>query len=319
MANIKDIARLSGYSVATVSRYINKNGYVSTKAAQAIQRVVEKVDYVPNTIARDLSTGRTKTIGVVVPFFEYSYFSQLFASITKAAFNAGYSVIALKTNYDTELERQYLEQLHQKRYDGLIFTSHTVSLETMLSYQKYGPIVCCRNLGDVPLAATYSVRNKTYDDVFELAKKGNFQGIALTLNRDYDHSPTTQASVDCYEQVFHQKPKPEYMVTGVLGYEDGYQAAEYFLSLPKPPDFIFANSDNIAAGIFQYYRNQRQSMPTIVGQENEVVSRLMNISTIDHHYDEVGKNAVDLVINKKVQHIPVSSEFIRRTGQVSSI
>lgn len=75
MANIKDIARLSGYSVATVSRYINKNGYVSTNAAQAIQRVVEKVDYVPNTIARDLSTGRTKTIGVVVPFFEYSYFS----------------------------------------------------------------------------------------------------------------------------------------------------------------------------------------------------------------------------------------------------
>lgn len=56
MANIKDIARLSGYSVATVSRYINKNGYVSTNAAQAIQRVVEKVDYVPNTIARDLST-----------------------------------------------------------------------------------------------------------------------------------------------------------------------------------------------------------------------------------------------------------------------
>ena len=112
MANIKDIARLSGYSV-TVSRYINKNGYVSTKAAQAIQRVVEKVDYVPNTIARDLSTGRTKTIGVVVPFFEYFIFT-IICEYYKAAFNAGYSVIALKTNYDTELERQYLEQLHQK-------------------------------------------------------------------------------------------------------------------------------------------------------------------------------------------------------------
>lgn len=74
MANIKDIARLSGYSVATVSRYINKNGYVSTNAAQAIQRVVEKVDYVPNTIARDLSTGRTKTIGVVVPFLSILIF-----------------------------------------------------------------------------------------------------------------------------------------------------------------------------------------------------------------------------------------------------
>src|SRR5699024_5304646 len=115
------------------------------------------------------------------------------------------------------------------------------------------------------------------------------------------------------------KPAPEYMVTGVLGYEDGYQAAEYFLTLPNPPDFIFANSDNIAAGIFQYYRNQQQPIPTKVGQENEEVSRLMNITMIDHHYDEVGKNAVDLVINKKVQHIPVSSEFIRRTGQVSSI
>lgn len=315
MANIKDIARLSGYSVATVSRYINKNGYVSEKAAKAIQRVVESADYVPNTIARDLSTGQTKTIGVVVPFLEYSYFSQLFASIAKAAFNAGYSVIALKSNYDSKLERQYLEQLHQKKYDGLIFTSHTLSLKTMLLYKKYGPIVCCRNLGDVPIASTYAVRNKTYLEVFDLVKKENFQRVAMTLNRDYGYSPTTRATIDCYEQVFHQKPKPEYIVTGSLGFTDGYHAAEHYLSLPEPPDFIFTNGDNIAAGIYQCYRDHDQPVPAMIGQEDEVASRLMNISTIDHHYEEVGENAVNLVISKRIAHMPVASELILRTGQ----
>ena len=53
----------------------------------------------------------------------------------------------------------------------------------------------------------------------------------------------------------------------------------------------------------------------MIGQEDEVASRLMNISTIDHHYAEVGENAVNLVISKRIEHIPVASELILRTGQ----
>ena len=86
MTNIRDIAKQSGYSVTTVSRYLNQNGYVSEAAAQKIKEVITKLDYVPNSIARDLSIGQTSTIGVVVPHMHHPYFTQLVAGIMEAAF-----------------------------------------------------------------------------------------------------------------------------------------------------------------------------------------------------------------------------------------
>ncbi|WP_236696859.1 LacI family DNA-binding transcriptional regulator [Pediococcus stilesii] len=58
MANIRDIAKRSGYSASTVSRFINHSGYVSDTAQEEIQQVIDEFDYVPNAIARDLSTGK---------------------------------------------------------------------------------------------------------------------------------------------------------------------------------------------------------------------------------------------------------------------
>lgn len=60
MTNIHDIAKLSGYSAATVSRVINQRGYVSDKAREKIKSIIDQMDYVPNDVARDLS--RVKTI-----------------------------------------------------------------------------------------------------------------------------------------------------------------------------------------------------------------------------------------------------------------
>lgn len=58
MTNIHDIARLSGYSVSTVSRVLNQKNYVSAKTRADIEAVIDKLDYVPNAVARNLSRGQ---------------------------------------------------------------------------------------------------------------------------------------------------------------------------------------------------------------------------------------------------------------------
>lgn len=63
MPTIRDIARKSGYSVSTVSRVLNQQKYVSDAAKEAIEAVIKQLDYVPNSLARDLSFGQNKNIG----------------------------------------------------------------------------------------------------------------------------------------------------------------------------------------------------------------------------------------------------------------
>ncbi len=74
MANIHDIARLSGFSTATVSRVINQQHYVAPSTRAAIQAVIDQLDYVPSTMAQNLSAGKTRTIGVILPHTDHPYF-----------------------------------------------------------------------------------------------------------------------------------------------------------------------------------------------------------------------------------------------------
>lgn len=312
MTNIRDIAQRSGYSVSTVSRYLSHNGYVSQTAAQAIQAVITKLDYVPNSIARDLSTGQTSTIGVVVPHMRHPYFTQLVTGIMEAAFAAHYNVSLLQSKYDAQLEVKYLEQLHQKTYDGLIFTSHGISLKQLAHYQKYGPVVCCEDPGNIALSAAYASRKETYLQAFNLLKRQGYQRIGVTLSRDYALSATSQQTLNCYQEVFKQMPASELLLTNITTYQEAYQGAHKFLQLEESPDFIFTNGDDIAAGVRQCYLDSSLPVPPLMGQENQLASQLLNISTIDHHFRQVGATAFSLVRSSEVKQLPLTSELIIR-------
>ncbi len=144
MANIHDIARLSGFSTATVSRVINQQHYVAPSTRAAIQAVIDQLDYVPSTMAQNLSAGKTRTIGVILPHTDHPYFEQLVTGILNAAMAGNYHAVILPSRYDQSLEQDYLEDLRRHAYDGLIFTSHGLGLRTIAKYQKYGPIVVCK-------------------------------------------------------------------------------------------------------------------------------------------------------------------------------
>ena len=135
MANIHDIARLSGFSTATVSRVINQPHYVAPSTRAAIQAVIDQLDYVPSTMAQNLSAGKTRTIGVILPHTDHPYFEQLVTGILNAAMAGNYHAVILPSRYDQSLEQDYLEDLRRHAYDGLIFTSHGLGLRTIAKYQ----------------------------------------------------------------------------------------------------------------------------------------------------------------------------------------
>jgi len=312
MTNIHDIARLSGYSVSTVSRVINHRKYVADDKRRKIETIMTELDYVPNRLARDLSRGTTKTIGVVLPYANHPYFARIVDGIVNTGFAAGYKITLLPTHYDLTVERHYLEQLRSKAFDGLIFTSRSGALAALERYQKYGQIVCCEDPGEnCPLPAAYTDRANSYVEALTWAKNAGYRNVGVVLSRNNLISASARMTRQAYQQVYGDLAEAN-LFEGTVTYDDGYRAGEYFAKLSPAVDAVLANGDDIGAGIYQYYKDHQLAPIKIIGQENLLSSRLLGLPTIDHHLEALGKAAFELVISQTKTHQLIKSEFIER-------
>ncbi|MQS52086.1 LacI family DNA-binding transcriptional regulator [Companilactobacillus mishanensis] len=316
MTNIHDIAKMTGYSVSTVSRVLNHKNYVSDEVRAKVQAVIDEMDYVPNDVARDLSRGKTYSIGVVLPYTKHPYFTQILNGIMSEAFERDYRLVVLPSAYDKDKEAEFLEQLRRKAFDALIFTSHGLPLKEIAKYQKYGPIVCCQYPGDVDISAAYSERIDTYVKAFEWVRDHNFERIGILQNRDYHVSATSEMTIKAYQQVFNKMPESDLIVTDVTTYGDGHNAAKYYVKNELDPDYVFCNSDDIAVGFKDYYLENNLQVPEFMGQENQLSSKILNFSTIDHQFEKVGASSFDLAISGDRKQIPIESMLINRSGLV---
>ncbi|AKP66267.1 LacI family DNA-binding transcriptional regulator [Companilactobacillus ginsenosidimutans] len=312
MTNIHDIAKLSGFSVSTVSRVLNRKNYVSDDAREKIEAVIKQMDYVPNDVARDLSRGKTYNIGVVLPYTKHAYFNQVLNGIMAEAYKQGYRVLILLSNYDKNKELEFLEQLRRKAFDALIFTSHGLPLEEIAKYLKYGQIVCCQNPNNVKIPAAYTARVSTYVKALSWVKEQGYKKIGIMQNRDYHVSATSEKTIRAYKQVFGEMPDSKLIVNDVTTYDNGYQAGEYYNKCSEKPDFVFANSDDIATGLRQYYLDNQLQVPPFMGQENQLPSQILKFSTIDHQLTKVGSAAFDVATSGEDKIVCIPSKFINR-------
>lgn len=317
--NIHDIAKLSGYSAATVSRVINNREYVSKNAKSAVQKVIKEYDYVPNDVARDLSNGKTHNIGVVMPHTRHPYYTGIINGIMDAAFPAGYRIVLLPSMYNAKIEMNYLNRLRRKAYDAIIFTSHGVTLDDLVEYQKYSSIVCCHDPGDYNISAAYTERIDSYLKAFSWAKSQNAHNIAILLSRGFELSATSQLTRKAFIKTFDHEPNDSLLRTGIVTYDDGYNSAQSFYKNNVTPDLIFANSDDVATGARQFYLDNNLPVPILIGQENQLSGQLLNLPTIDHNFHEIGRLAFELAISNETKQFSVESKFILRDQNRSEL
>ena len=120
---IKDVAALAGVSTTTVSHVINNTRFVSEEVRSRVTSAMNQTGYLPNSIARSLRKGVTNTIGMILPDSSNPFFAELGHAIEDLAFSQGYSVILCNTEGDPVKELFYINLLHQKQDDGMIFVA----------------------------------------------------------------------------------------------------------------------------------------------------------------------------------------------------
>ncbi len=310
MTNIRQIAKLSGYSVSSVSRVLNNHPHVSQEAREKILAVIEQQDYVPNMVAQELSAGRTKKVGVVMPHNRHPYFTQMLNGMMDAAQKTDYRLVLLPSQYDEYKEKEYLEQLRRGALDHLVFTSRSLSLDTLVSYTKYGHILACEKVTQPEIRSVYVDRQPACQQAMTwLQEQGISEKIALVFTRAEEKSATYRQTMAAYRAVFNQASMP-IIYDGVANEGDGRRIAEDMLK--HPVTAILANSDEVAAGIYQVFQESDQSMPILIGQENLLPSRLLGLPTIETQSYQLGRLALEMVLAETAQPQALEVSFIER-------
>lgn len=122
-ASIKDIARRAGTSVSTVSRALNKSGYVSPDVRVRVEEAVRDLNYTPSKEARMLRGGPSRVVGLMLPAVDVPFFGILAQAIEQALFQKGYQTLICCTSENLEHEARYVSMLLSQRVDGVIVAS----------------------------------------------------------------------------------------------------------------------------------------------------------------------------------------------------
>jgi DNA-binding LacI/PurR family transcriptional regulator len=119
---IERIARISGYSVSTVSRAIRNDSSANKKTADRIRAVARELNYFPNLLAKGLRQRRTHTIGIIFNDLNNPFYSEILSEMTGLLNEKNFSVFICHSRYDPELERNNIVSLLSKKVDGIIIS-----------------------------------------------------------------------------------------------------------------------------------------------------------------------------------------------------
>lgn len=292
MTNIKDLAKMSGVSVSTVSRVLNNHPYVSAEKRAAVLKAIEFTNYNRNINAVHLSRGKTQLMGVVLPFTDTPYFALLLKGIAKRALENDYKLVLFQTDYAEEKEIEALQMLKQKQIDSLIICSRKCDLALIQEHIQYGTIVLCEKTTEKSLPSVFIDHYEIFFQALEyLYQKGHKKiGYSVARKTGSNSSLREQAYRDFlkkYKLPFYS----DYIMDDCLYFEDGEKVMQRLRSMDIQPTALIITSDQVAAGIMIECQKEGISIPeqlAVIGFNNEPIAKMMNITTIDIPLVELG-------------------------------
>jgi LacI family transcriptional regulator len=117
---IEDVARFAGVSTATVSRTLSNPQLVKADRRESVMRAIKALGYVPDQSARALASGRTHTVGCVVPSIDHAIFAKSTQSLQSALNDVGYQLLLASHDYDAKMEHRAVITMQQRGVDALV-------------------------------------------------------------------------------------------------------------------------------------------------------------------------------------------------------
>lgn len=308
---IKDIAKICGVSVSTVSRVLNAHPDVSEANREKVLAVVQELHYVPNNSARDLVKSPTDAIGLVVRGVGNPFFTGVIRAIGEACEAAGYTMVLHQIRSGEDELRAGAELARSKRLRGLILLGGCFDYTPEKIAGLRIPFVCCtytNSFGTLPADAYSSVsiddRQEAYKIVKMLTQRGH-RNIAVILDSVQDHS-ISQLRYKGYCQALQEcgvEVDPE-LVEETVTFEmsDGYAGMERLMNRRDDFTAVFVISDALAVAAMKALHDHGKRVPedcsvaAIDGIEMSSYS-IPTLTTLVQPQQEMGEKAVQILVD----------------------
>ncbi|WEG12210.1 LacI family DNA-binding transcriptional regulator [Pullulanibacillus sp. KACC 23026] len=304
MVDIKEIAKLSGVSISTVSNVLNGRKNVSATTRERILKICKEQNYHPNIMGKNLKAGKTNTIVFNFSDFDRSFYLKIIEGISDQLNDSGYDLIICTHKSAENLMKSNFSSgaisLDVKMSDEFFIT---------LSKRKF-PIVLMDRLIDNPFISSVVVDN--YPVMYELVqvlvnrgfkKFGYIGGWKNTL----DNKERFSGFLDCLTN--NNIPfESKYYFDGNYHEESGYQAVIQLLVSGTLPEVLVCANDDMALGAIQALKEKNIKIPediSITGFDDSNIAEVAGLTTVTIPYYENGsmaaKRIIELIEGKQLE------------------
>ena len=313
---IADVARLARVSTSSVSNVLNgRSQRMRPDTQDRIQHAIEQLGYTPNQAARQLKTGKSPIIGLIVPSVANPFFGFFARRVEEAAKSKGYQVLLGNSDRDPELESQYAEGLWGLGIRGIIFGTslqrythleklihkgmHIVAFDR--SQQDDHLDIDCIGVDNVQatrlltkhlIALGHRRIGFVCGPIVTVSRKDRLQGYGTSL---------AEAGIEQDPLLIWEGVTDNFGDTSTV--KLGRQGAHDLLSRPDPPSAIIAINDMYAFGVYAGARDLGLKIPqdvSITGIDNIPLAEVMEpaLTTVQQPIDEIARLAVECLIGR---------------------
>jgi LacI family transcriptional regulator len=303
---LSDIAQIVNVSKVTVSKALRGHPDISAETVEKIKVVAKELGYYPNFMARNLSSQKSNTIGVIVPKIAHSFFASVIESIYDTAFKNNYEVILTVSQENSDRELKHIHSLLSMRVDGLLvsISQQTIDFSIFKTVKERGiPLTFMDRVVEDP-----QFNAVTVDD-----QGGSFaateQAISIGYRKlahvaGFQHINIGRARYRGFEQAMkkHNLPiRPEWVVFGGFGENDGYEGFKKICAADERPEFVLAATYPVALGIYRAAAELGLNIPSdidIICFGKSISNRFLSPSMtyVEQPTEEIGRKAVEITL-----------------------
>jgi LacI family transcriptional regulator len=303
VANIRDVARAAGVSIATVSRVFNNHDLVNDETALRVMQAAIACDYWPNEAAKSLTTSRSNAFGVLLPDLHGEFYSEIIRGIDQRARQARYQIL-LSSSHASNDDVLNAARAMLGRVDGLIMmTPDAASVEVVERVRKRLPIVLLNPSFVARGCSTVAIDNYTgaLKAVTHLLQLGH-RHIAMIAGPDgnTDADERRRGFLDALAAA-GQDPNLARIETGDFRETAGHAAGLAILAAQPRPTAVFAANDSMAIGLLGAARELSVRVPedlAVVGFDDVTIARYLNppLTTVTVDMFGLGRKAVAMML-----------------------
>lgn len=308
MATIKDVAKLAGVSISTVSRALSEKIFVDPMTKKKVMQAVKTLGYRPNFLAKGLKEGKTGLIALIIPDISNPYYPRLVHCVEKHAVKNGYSLLLYNTNEDVEQEKNAIATLKNRYVDGVIVTATSSNIRHFLNFMDEGvPLVMVNRWypDDINCISNDQLRG-AYDVVKYLISHGH-KKISVVL-RNFDNTIYNERYQGCMMALNEAGlgESEKYFMFNVNTADESRRRTMEMLSRDDRPTAIFMTNDTLSFGIYSAAYSLHLRIPqdiSIVGFDNLPTSEYMipPLTSYEQDLESIGEKSVENLI-RQIEH-----------------